>query len=380
MNELNVVYNEDCLAVLERIADKSIDFVCIDPPYSIAVKGEDWDFWKWKKKLKEYWEFMHKCFDEVVRVLKDNGNFLFFHNDFRIWAELNTYLEAKGLNYKGVVHLVKPWFRAISWKTPWKDNNLKSFFNITEQFFYYTFHNTTWLDTIMKNRLFFKDLKKYAHDLLTYIGKNKGEVVKEIWGQADHFFRTDYKFINAELGNRKSEHFFYWANEYEKFINNNINDWQSQRWLCTKETYDILIDKYKIDKYEWYKTFEELQEAFNYELNWYMGLRNDLERIRPIHNLDVEHNNVWQWSKYNSWKLHPTMKPEAIMERIIKTFTNEGHTVIDFFAWSGSTLVACQKLKRNYIGVEQDPKYFNVILKRLWKELPETNEENNPKE
>ena len=62
---------------------------------------------------------------------------------------------------------------------------------------------------------------------------------------------------------------------------------------------------------------------------------------------------------------HPTQKPILLMEYLIRTYTNENETVLDFTMGSGSTLVACQNLNRNGIGIEQDEEYFNTAWRRL---------------
>jgi len=64
-------------------------------------------------------------------------------------------------------------------------------------------------------------------------------------------------------------------------------------------------------------------------------------------------------------KLHPTQKPVALMEYLIKTYTNEGETVLDFTMGSGTTGVACKKLNRNFIGIEKDREYFNIAKRRI---------------
>ncbi len=63
--------------------------------------------------------------------------------------------------------------------------------------------------------------------------------------------------------------------------------------------------------------------------------------------------------------LHPTQKPVALLEYLIKTYTSEGETVLDNCAGSGSTGVACINTKRNFIGVEKDDKYFEIAKKRI---------------
>jgi DNA modification methylase len=63
--------------------------------------------------------------------------------------------------------------------------------------------------------------------------------------------------------------------------------------------------------------------------------------------------------------LHPTQKPVALMEYLIKTYTNEGETVLDNTMGSGTTGVACANTKRRFIGIEQDPNYYEVAKNRI---------------
>lgn len=65
-------------------------------------------------------------------------------------------------------------------------------------------------------------------------------------------------------------------------------------------------------------------------------------------------------------RFHPTQKPVALLEYLIKTYTLEGETVLDFTMGSGSTGVACKNLNRNFIGIEQDEKYFEIAKKRIF--------------
>lgn len=65
--------------------------------------------------------------------------------------------------------------------------------------------------------------------------------------------------------------------------------------------------------------------------------------------------------KYN----HPTQKPVALMEYLIKTYTNEGETVLDNCMGSGTTGVACANLNRKFIGIELEEKYFDIACRRI---------------
>tara|TARA_R100000664_G_C2710309_1_gene107381 strand:- start:99 stop:812 length:714 start_codon:yes stop_codon:yes gene_type:complete len=64
-------------------------------------------------------------------------------------------------------------------------------------------------------------------------------------------------------------------------------------------------------------------------------------------------------------KFHTTQKPVPLLEYLIKTYTKENDTVLDFTMGSGSTGVACKNLNRNFIGIELDTKYFNIAKKRI---------------
>jgi site-specific DNA-methyltransferase (adenine-specific) len=63
--------------------------------------------------------------------------------------------------------------------------------------------------------------------------------------------------------------------------------------------------------------------------------------------------------------LHPTQKPVALFEYLIRTYTNEGDMVLDNCAGSFTTAIACINTKRNYICIEKDEKYFEIGKKRI---------------
>ena len=84
--------------------------------------------------------------------------------------------------------------------------------------------------------------------------------------------------------------------------------------------------------------------------------------------------NLWEGNKYKSNILkykkdytgqHPTQKPILLLEDLIKTFSNQNDLVVDFTMGSGSTGVACENTKRNFIGIEKDESYFKIAEKRI---------------
>ena len=83
---------------------------------------------------------------------------------------------------------------------------------------------------------------------------------------------------------------------------------------------------------------------------------------------------VWKFQRdCLTSNLHPTQKPIALLEELIKTFTNEGETVLDNCMGSGSTGVACINTNRNFIGYELDEHYFQIAKERLEQHECKTN-------
>ena len=89
---------------------------------------------------------------------------------------------------------------------------------------------------------------------------------------------------------------------------------------------------------------------------------NDLYYPKTI----IEFSNASQKGKQ-----HPTQKPVALLEYLIKTYTNEGETVLDFTMGSGSTGVACMNTGRKFIGIELDQGYFDIAKERIEKSIRE---------
>lgn len=76
--------------------------------------------------------------------------------------------------------------------------------------------------------------------------------------------------------------------------------------------------------------------------------------------------NLIEFSNADKTKnVHPTQKPVELMEYLIKTYTNENETVLDFTMGSGTTGVACKNTNRKFIGIEMNDKYFDIAEKRI---------------
>lgn len=148
------------------------------------------------------------------------------------------------------------------------------------------------------------------------------------------------KEFREMFGNTTYSHFFGYKDTYKQ--------WH----LCSKEKYDVLIDKFKINEWEGFREWEDLKKEYN--------------ELRYKHFPQKEHNNILSSSYKCGQKLkHPCQKPIDILERLIKTSTNEDDVVLDCFMGSGSTGVACITTNRKFYGIEKDENYFEIAKNRI---------------
>lgn len=154
-------------------------------------------------------------------------------------------------------------------------------------------------------------------------------------------------------------------------------------WRKSKPTNHINAKRMPMRFIETISVFYDKQPTFNLE-----------EKETPIFTTSTTNNTVFGKSingytrkvthdskfdvleyKGDVNKLHPTQKPVPLLEYLIKTYTQESETVLDFTFGSGSTGVACVNTNRNFIGIELDDNYFNIAEKRIQDALD--NKENN---
>ena len=107
-----------------------------------------------------------------------------------------------------------------------------------------------------------------------------------------------------------------------------------------------------------------------YNYNHYCGKNNhiNMDKIKKKYDPDfVQPSTILEFNVVpnRKGKLHPTQKPVDLMEWLIKTYTNENDTVLDFAMGSGTTGVACKNTNRNFIGIELDKNYFDIANKRI---------------
>ena len=294
---------DDCITAMNQLIEEGIkvDLILTDPPYG-TVKGIELDGWD---NQTTSWDSIiptKEMFDCCEKLLRMNGVCILFSQE----------------PYTSYLRQFKP-------------TNLP---------FIYPLY---WLKDHFANPLVSKKAPvSYVEDLTVYRKKydtdNKHPLRKYAQTLLSEMNMT-YKGIEKVLGHRRAEHFFYRTGS-------------SQFALCTEETYNELINVFKIDELPCFKPYKELKEInskFNSKFNLYG---------------DKYKSNVLEYPKsYNHY--HPTEKPVELLEDMIGTYTEQGDVVLDFTMGSGSTGVACKNLNRDFIGIEINKEYFDIADKRI---------------
>ena len=301
MIELNRIYNIDCLEGSKDIESGSVDLILTDLPYG-NMNGAVLDGWG---KDKTSWDIAiepSKVYEIANRILRKNGKMVLFGQEPYTSRLINDAITNIPFSYRMV------------WEKDHFANSL-----------------------IAK-----KAPVSYFEDILVFSKEHDIESIhplRQYFKMVMDFLGLTLRQINTALGHRKAEHTFY------------INSTQYE--LCKEQTYQELIEVFKIDKMEGFKTFEELRVV------------------------DKKYDsvfNLWEGNKYKSnilkckkdyGGLHPTQKPILLLEDLIKTFSNEGNTVVDLTIGSGSTAIACINTGRNYIGFELNEHYLEISQNRI---------------
>jgi DNA modification methylase len=328
MLELNKIYNEDCLIGLSKVPDKSINLIVIDPPYNIGK-----DYWD---KIDNYIEWMGKVFKECQRVLKDNGSFYWFHNDFIQMSELQHWLKQNtGFKFKQLITLNKTRYKKYAWTNRDPDKCFdRNWFPNIEYLLFYTLQEDTGLETATI-RTNYNDIINKIQESIKLSSISKNEIIQLFLNEGRYTSEASAKVhASYKMGWNKGKRFDLMDEELFNYLSNKI------RWQFT---YNELRNEY--DKTR--KQYEDMRYVFN------------LEQVKD--NISC----VWEWSEGNTGKIHPTQKPIDILEKIIKTSSNEGDTILDCFMGSGSTAIACINTDRNYMCFELDKNYYSLASTRI---------------
>ena len=287
MNEelMNQVILGDSLVELDRIEDKSINLICIDPPYNIGK--DEWDY------REDYYEFMNNIFIKLESKLKDNGSFFFFHNDFRMMAELDRLVQ------KNTSFMFRNF---IVWNKRFDGSPKKGFLD----------------GFIVRGGL--NSFNKMAEYMMFYTFDNSWKLKEE---------RTKRNVVQMTMG--------------EEILSRTggLTGWYSN-----------------IEMGKNYPTEETIKP-----ITKHLGLT--IDDIVPKFRNQKKHHSVWNYDLDAKKVGHITPKPVELMENIILHTTDENDVVLDCFAGAGSTAIACKNLNRNFIMIEREKKYCDIIEKKL---------------
>jgi DNA modification methylase len=299
---------------MKSIPDKSIDMILCDLPYGTTACK-----WDTIIPFEPLWE-------QYERVIKDNGAIVLTASQPFTTSLINSNIE--NFSHQWV------WDKGMS-ANPLlaKKMPMKNFEDVLV--FYFNYNK-------------FDSRRKYFEYVLKFIGKKKSEIIKETNQGLDHCFRTNSVQFSAP----------------------------------TNDNYELLINKYQIDKMQGFKTYEEISDkdrTYNPILEERgkpirKGFRGRTSKDSFLGEVEIDtisFNNLYypkaiiKFSNRKEKKYHPTQKPVALFEYLIKTYTNEGDLVLDNCAGSFTTAIAAENTKRNWICIEQLEEYCEIGRRRI---------------
>ena len=150
-------------------------------------------------------------------------------------------------------------------------------------------------------------------------------------------------------------------------------------WIWQKQqgTNPLSVNYMPLKDYEIISIFYKQKPTYNPQMTFgkpYKSYKSKTKKIGEVYGSETsQHRDNPEGTRFPKMVLyfktergyHPTQKPVTLLEYLIKTYTNENDTVLDFTMGSGSTGVACKNLNRNFIGIELDKNYFDVAKKRI---------------
>lgn len=309
----------DCFELMKSIPDNAVDLVLTDPPFgtmkgqgsSPAARSLGLDNCDWDDALPT-----GQMFDEISRVLRPNGKCILFSQEPYTSELIVNAIPSLPFSYRAI------WLKNTT-GNPLKCN--KAMLGRYE-------------DVLIFSKVHPKHdfkgvhpLRPYSEKVFNFIGMTKKAIIDVLGQCVDHFFRFN----------------------------------SSQFTLCTKRTYVDLIERFHIDEMRDFVPFEELQRIDSeYRADLISKMNTQYPSIFNLWEGGKSKSNVLEYPKDNDG-FHPTQKPVALLEDLIKTFSDPGDIVLDFTMGSGSTCVAAVNAGRHYIGFELDENYFQTARARL---------------
>ena len=313
------IFNGDCLKIISTIKNK-VNLVCVDLPYGQTACG-----WDCPIDLKTMWiELKKVCSDDCVYVFFCTTKFG------------NSLINSNPL-----------WFR---YDLVWEKSSALGFLSAKKS-------------PLRKHEMLYIFSDTNSDDLKNERNLNLREYAKKVKA----FINQPIKQIHKTVGNQGISHFYSFTS--------------TQFGLPTIKTYNILIEKYNLQKMEGYREYTSLKKEWVKEPTKtynpqktkgkpYKSRGGDLIHVYGSYTVDTINNGdryPVSVLRFNQPKksIHPTQKPVDLCEWIIKTYSNKGDHVLDFTMGSGSTGVACLNTGRNFTGIEKDETIFKTARNRM---------------
>jgi adenine-specific DNA-methyltransferase len=334
------LYHGDCLEILPTLPPNSVDAVVTDPPY-FKVKDSPWDR-AWDKP-EEFLQWLDTVLAEYHRILRPNGSLYLFsypklavHIESTIGKRFNILNRIAWRKHDGTANEGGLWAKASK-------EAMRAFFPQKEEIIFAEHYGA---DNIAKGEagyiakcdelrgFVFEPLRAYLADEMTRAGHSLVSV-NNAWRQ--------WKGGNGGM----SSHWF------------TTSQWS----LPTRENYEWLRDLFNGQSEPQYlrRDYEDLRRD-------YEDLRRDYEDLRRpfAATKNAPYTDVWDFSTVAAYPgKHECEKPLALLQHILSVSTRENAIILDGFAGSGSTGVACKTLNRRFIGIEQSPHWFEFMTHRL---------------
>lgn len=320
--------NDDCIAAMQKIPDNSIDFILTDLPYGIV--NCEWD---------EVIPF-DALWDAYMRIIKPNGVIALFGNQ------------------------------------PFTTKLIQS----KQQYFRYCWY---WIKNNATGHPFAKvQPMRKVEDICIFIKSptqnNKGqhEALRDYFFSELQKSGLKRKDIDRILGNCMSSHYFTRGEQFAIPSAENYEKLQKGTGCFPRDYADISAEFHgggkrggipaatynpqglrKLEKPIRKRTGAKTSNVYDAAT-----LGNDY-----VQTMTGYPNNVLYFDNEaasNRNRLHPTQKPVALLEYLVRTYTNEGETVLDSCMGSGSTAIACMNAGRRFIGIELDKTYYDIATQR----------------
>ena len=320
---MNKLILGDNLEILKNLETESVDLIYIDPPFFSnrtyeVIWGDSGEIRSFEDRfsggIDHYIGWLKERIMELHRILKPTGS-IFVHCDWHADAYIRVQVLDKIFgNNNFINHIV--WQRSSTHNDT--KQGAKHFGRITDSIFYYA--------KSIKNHTFNPQHERYTSDY-----------VAQSYGKSDENGR---RFKTSDLSAAKGggDTSFEWKGKKPPV---------GRYWAYSKANFELFESENKIYYSEtgkpYLKQYLDEMPGTSVDSLWFNCVfKNQKERIG-----------------------YPTQKPEALLERIIKTASNEGDTVLDCFVSGGTTVAVADKLNRHWIGIDQSVQAIKVTEYRL---------------